>query len=136
MKRLRLGLTLFALVALLASPIQVFAQEDPESVFRALVDALNAHDEDAQLALFADDATLTFTWGEETETTTGKDAIRESLGEDEETPGQRAEIADLQVDGERVTATLNLFDDELEAAGVSPAVFLADGTVQAGKFTS
>jgi hypothetical protein len=136
MKQLRTGLAAFALLALLVSPGLALAQEDPESVFRAVVDAVTARDEDALVALFSDDATLTFTWGDETETVTGKEAIREDLGADDEATNQRVEIADLQVDGERVTATLNLFDDELEAAGVSPAVFNADATVQSGKITS
>jgi len=136
MKQLRAGLAAFALLALLVSPGMAVAQEDPESVFRAVVDAVNAQDEDALVALFTDDATLTFTWGDETETVTGKEAIREDLGGDDEAANQRVEIADLQVEGESVRATLNLFDDELEAAGVSPAIFLAEGTVQAGKFSA
>ena len=111
---------LMALVAMLALPLAVFAQEtDPMSVVNAWHDALNGYDIDAALSYLADGAEVTIVPPLDggSGVYSGKEEIR-GLYEGFVAANFSCALSDCQVDGETVTCIDTYTDDGLKAMGV------------------
>lgn len=137
-KTLLAVITTMALGALLIAPLYVSAQgTDPESVIRAIIDALNAKNIDAALALVADDAVITLippppgTTG----VFTGKEEIR-GWWEQYVADNSVTELSDFQVDGDNATWSAEIWADEFRALGVAPLDYRGEGIVQGGLLKS
>ncbi len=104
------------------------AQTDPGSVARALIDAENAHNVDAAVAFFADDAVVTLPTGQ----FTTRDQIRG--WQSELAAGNfKATIGTPQVSGERVTFSGSVELDTFRNLGIERMDSNWDITVQQGK---
>ena len=131
---LRLKKTVAALLAIvlsvvLASPMTVAAQEDPGALLQAFLETYNAHDVEASLALFADDAVLTEpSWEDMTAVTTltGHDEIRGWLAPAEGESPDQVTLGEIVVDGDTATAPFEAEIPDMEEFGLSPLV----GTVE------
>ena len=98
-------ITAIALGALLISPLWVSAQgTDPESVIRAIIDAQNAKNIDAALALIADDTVITLIPPppDSTGVFTGKEEIR-GWWEAWIAGNGHTELSNFQVTGDNAT---------------------------------
>ncbi len=129
MQRLSRLATVVALVALFAAPAAVAAQETPDSLLEAFVAAVNGRDEEAALALFADDASVTVDFGDElfgTQTFTGKENLQLNFGSDGDDPTARLELEGLEVNGDTATVTFLLYGEALAQAGLEPG----EGTLE------
>jgi ketosteroid isomerase-like protein len=137
--KLRLAvITAMAVGALLISPLWVSAQgTDPESVIRAIIDALNAKNIDAALALVADDAVVTIIPppGDTTGVFTGKEEIR-GWWEGYVAFGSHSEFSNFQVAGDKATWSAKVSADRLRAEGVASLGYKAEGIVQGGLLKS
>jgi hypothetical protein len=120
------GLLAAAFVFAVVGPAH--SQTDPGAVARALIDAENAHDVNAALALFADDAVVTHATG----TLRTRDEIR-AWQTELATGNFKATITTPQVTGERATFSGTVELDTLRSLGVSPMESTWDVTVQQGK---
>lgn len=128
-------ITASALAALLIVPLCVSAQgTDPESVVRALMDALNAQDMDAGLALIADDTVITLL-PPPAKVFTGREQIR-AYWEAWFAMNGYTELSNFQVDGEKATWSVDGWTDEWRALGVAPLVVEGEGIVQDGLLKS
>ena len=127
---------LFLLLSLLplALPAAATAQDNPESLLRALIAAVEAGDVEAELALYAEDVTQTFVFGTESETLVGKEAARQSLEEpsEDEPADQRIELLDVQVSGDRATGRGTLYASDFAQLGLEPAPFTVIVVVRDG----
>jgi hypothetical protein len=139
MRRLSLAIASFALFVLLATPALVAAQEDPASLLNELMVAANAHDADAQLALFAPDAVVE-TPGEgpdDVVTYTGTDEIRGWIEEDMGGDGADdvVTLGEITVDGDTASAPFQLMtnDPMLVENGLDPVLGTVEITAAAGK---
>jgi len=122
-------------VALLASPVAVYAQvTDPLLVILAFNDAGNAHDVNAELALIADDAVANFP-GQSPDVYTGKDQIRTWLHNDA-ADNIHIESRNHQVVGDKVTWVGTISSDSIRNIGVSFIEGPAEALVQEGKIKS
>jgi len=139
MKMLLITMTVLPLAVLLVSPGALYAQEtDPEAVIAALIQAVNAGDIEAALALFADDASVTIVPpppGMETGTFTGPEEIRGWL-EGLKAMNVKIELEILQVDGGTVTARNVFWADMMQPLGIGPLVAMDVYTVSDGRLTS
>jgi len=121
------------LVTLLASSIAVYAQaKDPLLVILAFNDAVNAHDVDAALAFFADDAVATVGGPPPN---VGKEQIRTWLQADI-ADNIHVESRNYQVVGDKVTWIGKVSVDSLRNIGVSFIEGPAEAVVQGGKIKS
>ena len=111
---------LMALVAMLALPVAVFAQEtDPISVVNAWHDGLNEYDIDTALSYLAEGAVVTIVPPLDggSGVYSGKEEIR-GLYEGFVAANFSCALSDCQVDGETVTCIDTYTDDGLKAMGV------------------
>ena len=108
-----------AVATSLARPVS--AQDDPEAVVRAFVDALNAADLDGAIALTAADVQFTLTDSTQSQAGFGQPAFRAAL-EGTVDVHQHVEIIELTSEGNVVTAVAEVTDDEAEAAGVDRVI--------------
>jgi ketosteroid isomerase-like protein len=132
---------LFALtlvVLLFALPVGIRAQEtDPVSIITAWIDAQNAGDVDASLALLADDTYITLVpppMEGHDGVFRGKEEIR-AWWENLSGLNGTGTVSDCQVDGETVTCLLNYTDDSLIALGLDSidnefVVIVQEGKIQ------
>ncbi len=120
--------TAVAVAVVLGAATGAQGQTDPGSVARALIDAENAHNVDAAVALFADDAVVTLPTGR----LTTKDQIR---GWQSELAGGnfKATINTPQVSGERVTFSGSIELDAFRKLGLDRLESNWDLTIQQGK---
>ena len=141
MVRSRVLVGVLLAVSLLLVPSTAAAQaQDPESVLRALTSAANAHNADALLALFADNAVLVGP-GEDMQPVTrrGKAEIRAFFAEPPgsvENPTTRVEVSAVQVSGDRAMGSFRLFANDITALGVPFFQGSLAVVVQGGKITS
>jgi len=124
-----------ALVVLLALPMAVYAQgTDPISVVIALDEANNAHDIDAALALFADDAVAYFP-GQTPDVYTGKEGIRTWLQTDYAN-NIHVESRNFKIVGDKVTFITTISVDSLRKMGIDSIESASEAVVQGGKIKS
>jgi ketosteroid isomerase-like protein len=129
---------LMALVAMLAVPLAVLAQEtDPMSVVNTWHDALNGYDIDAALSYLADGAVITIVPPLDggSGVYSGKEEIR-GLYEGFVAANFSCALSDCQVDGETVTCIDSYTDDGLKAMGVDFIEGEWVATVRDGKIQS
>jgi LPXTG-motif cell wall-anchored protein len=123
------------LAGLLGSTINAYAQAaDPEAVFNLFHTAVNAHDVDAALALFADDAVVQFPNQPPPNIHRGKAEIRAWLQGDAD---QHIQVTteQLNVAGDKLTWIAKVVTDDVRGIGIvieGPA----EAVVQGGKITS
>jgi ketosteroid isomerase-like protein len=123
------------LVSVFASVGRGYAQEsDPMAVFNALHAAVNAHDVDAALALFAPDAVVQFPNQPPPNVFRGTQEIRAWLQGDADQHIQ-VTTSNVQVTGDRTTWDARVVGDDVRPLSIS-----LDGSVEAviqgGKITS
>jgi hypothetical protein len=131
----RLMITVTVMVAVLALPVALHAQEtDPLTIVNSWLEALNAGDVDAALSYLADDAQITTD-----QVYTGKEEIR---GWYEGLVGANgvSTLSACQVDGETITCSNVYTDDGLQAMGVdflegALVLVVRDGKIQSYSFT-
>ncbi len=111
------------------------AKEDPEAIFRDLVNALNRGDVDAAGALLADDVTLFEPNGKESFGVVGKGLLLEGLAETI-AAGFATTIQSAHVRGDTVTGMIATTDDIATAAGVDRYVEHYTARVVEGKIVS
>jgi hypothetical protein len=117
------------LMALLGSASGADAQTtDPLSVLRAFNTAMNTHDVEAALALFADEAVFNAPSG----SFRGRGQIRGYL-QSLVTRNYRSEELQTQVMGDRVTSRGSIFLDEFRTLGIAPLEALAEVVVEGGQ---
>jgi hypothetical protein len=110
----------------------VTLQEDPASVARAFVDALNNHDPDAALELFAEDAVVTNSVNDTPVRYSTPDEIYEWL--DAFPPAATLEIiGEPEVEGDRVTFVTRYRDEGLEGTELEYIDLTFTAVVQGGK---
>lgn len=110
--------------------------QDPLSVVKAFVAALNAQDQDAAQALFADDAVFTSRINDQPVVYSGSDEIRKQFL-DTFPPGSNLEIiGEPQVAGDKVNLVLRFTADELKSLGLDYVDLMFEVTVQDGKIHS
>lgn len=132
----------FLLVATIAQPARAFAErtaqsQDPITVAKALDAAFNAHDIDAALALFADDATVHDADQPPGKTDyAGKAQIREWLAFLAPEENARIESSNYRANGNVVTYDWKFYIKELEGTGLEPEDGSSTATVQDGKILS
>jgi hypothetical protein len=118
-----------ALTALLMSATGAHAQAmDALSVLRAFDTAMNAHDVEAALALFADEAVFNAPSG----SFRGRGQIRGYL-QSLVTRNYRSEELQTQVAGDRVTSRARVFLDEFRTLGIAPLEAMAEVVVEGGQ---
>jgi len=116
----------FALAML--EPASALAQADPVSVARAFGAAENAHNVDAVVALFTEDAVITTPFG----TFRGTDQIRQFV-QSLVAGNIRTVGRDYQASGDQVTFIRAATTTDFLAMGVAPVDFKIVGLIQAGK---
>ena len=125
-----------ALVVMLALPAALYAQEtDPVAVVMAEIEALNAGDIDAALALYADDVVIKLVPPippDSPDTYTGKADLR-AWFEGLVAVNWKGELEILQVEGDTVTTKSRTWADPTRALGVAPLEATLVYTVQDGK---
>jgi ketosteroid isomerase-like protein len=129
------AITAVLLVSLLALTADSHAQaDDPAAVFHAFNTAVNAHDVEAALALFADDAVVQFPNQPPPNTYRGTAEIRAWLQAD---AGQNISVQteQVQVEGDRVSCLGKVDIDSLRPLGIT-LTGPAEAVVQGGKITS
>ena len=129
---------LMALVAMLALPVAVFAQEtDPISVVNAWHDGLNEYDIDTALSYLAEGAVVTIVPPLDggSGVYSGKEEIR-GLYEGFVAANFSCALSDCQVDGETVICIDTYTDDGLKALGVGFIEGEWVATVRDGKIQS
>ncbi len=148
MKKLRTTITLVCMLSLsllviaIARPARAFAErsaqnQDPIAVTKALDAAFNAHDIDAALALFADNATVhDVDQPPGKNDYAGKAQIREWLAFLAPEENARIESSNYRANGNVVTYDWNFYIKELEGTGLEPEVGGSTATVQDGKILS
>ena len=123
------------LVALLATTGSASAQPtDPRAVFDAFHAAVNAHDVDAALAFFADDAVVEFPNQPPPNVFRGTQEIRAWLQGDAD-QNIAVQTENVQVAGEHITWTVRVDIADLRPLGIT-LVGSAEATVREGKFTT
>jgi ketosteroid isomerase-like protein len=130
-----LTITNILLAGLFTGSDIVHAQsDDPASVFQAFNAAVNAHDVDAALAFFADDAVVQFPNQPPPNIHRGASAIRAWLQAD---AAQHIAIRteQVQVEGDRLTCVGKVDIDALRPLGIT-LEGPAEAIVQGGKITS
>jgi hypothetical protein len=124
------------LIAVLALPGALCAQEtDPASVVMAEVEAMNAGDLDAVLALYSDDAVIKLVPPippDSPDTYTGEAEIR-AWFEELAAVNFTMEVEILQVEGDTVTTNCRTWIDPTRQLGVAPLEATLVYTVQDGK---
>jgi hypothetical protein len=124
---------------LLVAPAPAGAQAtDPRSVFTTLVTAVNAHNVDAALALFADTATVRIVPAPpppERELYTGRQEIRTWL-EGQVAQNIRVESRSLQVEGDRVTDQTQVYENVFRMLGLDFIETTTVVVVSGGRVTS
>jgi ketosteroid isomerase-like protein len=136
MKRLVIAVTV--LVAMLALPVALCAQEsDPVTVVMALYEAVNAGDIEAALALYADDAVIFMPVAPPNmpDTYTGKEEVRAWI-ESEVAMNTEYILLESQVDGTTVVATTSVADDVLRSFGLTSLVQTDEFTIEDGKIAA
>jgi len=125
-----------ALVAVISLGAAVHAQAptDPEAVFRAAVDAINAGDAAAAAAYFSEDATVTGLC-QPANVCHGRAEIQQAL-EEEIAHDVRDEIRSLTVSGDTVTVALSESSPGFAEFGVERIYINITATVQDGLITS
>ena len=126
------------LVVMLALPGALYAQEtDPESVIRAIIEAINDKNVDDALALVADDAVITIVPPPPgiTGVFTGKEEIRERY-EMYVAHNEYTELSNFEVRGDKATWSAKVSADEFRALGLASLDFNAEGIVQGGLLKS
>lgn len=132
MKYLCIAANLLLAFLVLSAPGTAAAQgADPLSVVNAFNAASIARDVDAELALFADDATASFPGQPEPNFFKGKEEIRKWL-ETDTGNNIHLEVSNLKVVGNKVTWNAVVSDDELRKLGVA-LEGSAEATVENGK---
>jgi hypothetical protein len=125
-------------VAMLLLPAALHAQEtDPASVVMAEVEAMNAGDIDAVLALYTDDAVIKLVPPippDSPDTYTGEAEIR-AWFEELVAVNFTMEVEILQVEGDTVTTNCQTWMDPTRQLGVAPLEATLVYTVQDGKIT-
>ena len=125
-----------ALVVMLALPAALYAQEtDPVAVVMAEIEALNAGDIDAALALYADDVVIKLVPPippDSPDTYTGKAELR-AWFEGLVAVNWKGELEILQVEGDTVTTKSRTWADPTRALGVAPLEATLVYAVQDGK---
>jgi hypothetical protein len=129
-----------ALVLLLAPAVRVSAQsEDPLAVVNAYIAALNAHDFDAALALFAEGAVVRVVpaprGSAHAGVFAGEDQIRLYLHR-HVFPSVHVEVGSFHILGDKATCTAQVSDDSLRARGVAPVEARIEVVVAGGKIRS
>jgi ketosteroid isomerase-like protein len=131
------GLLVVVLVALMALPLALHAQEaDPRAVIEALLERFDARDWDGWLSLFADDAVYNLVMGSDTVTMTGKAEIRAWLDSMKTDPELRLEAEIISVEGETVTLEVKTWMEYSVQLGIAPVVATEVVTVRDGKIQS
>jgi hypothetical protein len=129
------AITAIALGVLLMSPLWVAAQgTDPESVIRALMDALNAQDMDAGMALIADDTVITLL-PPPAKVFSGKEQIR-AYWEAWLSMNGYVEVSNFQVNGDRATWSADVWTEKYRDLNIAPMVADGEGIVQDGVLKS
>src|SRR2546426_8839204 len=115
-------LSMSLLVAAIAQPARALAQgQDPIAVAKAFDAAMNAHDIDAALALFADNATVHDVDQPPGKTDyAGKAQIREWLAFLAPEENFRIESSNYRANGNVVTYDWKVYIKELEGTGLEP----------------
>jgi len=133
MRNLLIVTTLFVSVfILLISPLQIAAQKtDPESVLRAIFDALNNRDVDGALALVADDAVIIV----DQFVSRGKGEMR-NWWEGITAVNAFTQASNFQVDGDKATWSATVSIDPWRALGLPPLDHTCEGIVQEGLLKS
>lgn len=125
-----------ALVVMLALPAALYAQEtDPVVVVMAEIEAFNAGDIDAALALYADDVVIKLVPPippDSPDTYTGKAELR-AWFEGLVAVNWKGELEILQVEGDTVTTKSQTWADPTRALGVAPLEATLVYAVQDGK---
>ena len=128
-----IAMAAIALAVLLASPARVAAQPaDPLAVVTAFIDAQNARDVDATLALLDDNVVFSGSGG----VTTGKAQIRPIV---QRGAGQNRHIERVgppQVAGDTVTQLDRVTSDENRQLGIDYTEYVDTFVVRAGKIVS
>jgi ketosteroid isomerase-like protein len=123
------------LAGLLSLTINAQAQAaDPETVFNLFHSAVNAHDVDAALALFADDAVVQFPNQPPPNVFRGKTEIRAWLQGDADQHIQ-VKTEQVKVAGDRLTWIGKVDTDDVRALGIT-IEGPAEAVIQGGKITS
>lgn len=145
MKKYRMLAIALMTILLLSTGSQVIAQQaqppasprDPESVYRAAYDALNAGDVDAMMALYAEGAvSVALPPPPDTDGVfVGKEAIRNSINV-WVAWHTHTDFTDLHVHGDSVTFTALYVDDVFREIGVFPVEFSGTAVVQDGLIQS
>ncbi|MFB0538058.1 MAG: nuclear transport factor 2 family protein [Anaerolineae bacterium] len=124
------------LVVMLALPVALYAQEtDPAAVVMAEVEAMNAGDIDAVVALYADDLVVKLVPPippDSPDTYTGKAELR-AWFEELVAVNFKMEVEILQVEGDTVTTKCRTWMDPTRQMGVAPLEATLVYTVQDGK---
>lgn len=124
------------LALLLALPTALHAQaSDPVAVITALVAAANAHDLEATMALFADDAVVQIRPEALGSTSTGKDAVRKWFS-DLYAGNFSITVADMKAQGNTVTDRATISSDGLRQLGLASLDGNEEYTVRDGKIVS
>ena len=133
MKRLLLTMAVFGVVMLAARPGGAVAQgTDPAAVMAAFSTA--APNPDAQVALVADDVTITIAF--DGRVWTGKEQARQFLGIMKMINARRELVGAWQVNGNAVSGTVMVTNANFEAWGVGRVEHTLEGVVEEGKLTS
>jgi LPXTG-motif cell wall-anchored protein len=133
MRSLLAALPALALLALLASPRTLAAQAmDPLSVANAFGDAVDAHNVEAAVAFFADDAVVTTPFN----VYTGQEQIRAWLRASVAQNVRSEVVGSRRVTGERVSWLSRIAVDEWRNLGVAPLETRVDAVIRAGKIES
>lgn len=137
MKKYVLALSLLMMFTLLNMPTATFAQtNDPNSIIKGFVNALNADDLEATLAYFADDAVITETepGSDLTNVRNGKAQIREMYKEATAWKPRVSLVGEIKIDGDKVVSTLRFTaPPNLREAGVEYFDFVGEAVIQNGK---
>jgi len=133
--RKKMFIVLLAIVIIFALTSSLCAQEtDPAEVLTAFADSLNAGDLDATMALFTDDATVKFFFGNilPSESYFGSEQIR-TVMEDLIAMHFKIEIEVLQVLGDIAVTRSKAWADETIQLGVAPLEMIEVYPIKDGK---
>jgi hypothetical protein len=135
MKTLLAAIIAGALTAVLAIPLCVSAQgTDPESVVRALMDAMNTQDMEAGMALITDDAVVTLL-PPPARVFTGRKEIR-AYWEAWFSVNGYVDLKNFQVNGDKATWEGDVWSDKYRDLGIAPMAMIGEGIVQDGLLKS
>lgn len=109
-------------------------EDGPLSITTGVTAAINAHDVDAALAYFAENAVL-YVPDQQPSTHMGKDQIRAWLQDDAD-HNISVEVEDVRQGGDKVTAIATVANDPLRDLGIGHVTGKLEIVVQQGKISS